>query len=75
MHTINLVRLGDLLLDVSDGLAGVQVFWAGLGAVHDGVAAVQLEGVVQLRQPLFRELVARVLDPPVSLIGGGGIVK
>jgi len=61
------VRLGDPLFDVRDGLAGVQVLGAGLGAVHDGVAAVQLEGVVQLRQTLFRELVPRVLDPPVSL--------
>ena len=61
------MRLGDPLFDVRDGLAGVQVLGAGLGAVHDGVAAVQLEGVVQLRQTLFRELVPRVLDPPVSL--------
>jgi hypothetical protein len=34
------------LLDHGDGLAWVESLGAGLGAVHDGVAAVQLEGVV-----------------------------
>jgi hypothetical protein len=36
-----------LLLDESDCLAGVETFGASLGAVHDGVATVQLEGVIQ----------------------------
>ena len=36
-----------LLLDESDCLAGVETFRASLGAVHDCVATVQLEGVIQ----------------------------
>ena len=36
-----------LLLDERDGFAGVESLRAGLGAIHDGVAAVQLEGVVE----------------------------
>ena len=58
---------GDFLFDVRDGFSRVQVLGAGLGAVHDGVAAVELERVVELREPLLGELVARVLDPPVRL--------
>ena len=36
----------------------------GLGAVHDGVAAVNREGVLQLIQTLFRCLIARIDHPP-----------
>lgn len=39
------------------------------GAVHDGVAAVQLVLVVDLLDALLGEVVARVDDPPA---GGGG---
>lgn len=52
-----------LLLDGGDGLAGVEALGAGLGAVHDGVAAEQLEGVVQRGQTLGGQLVTAVLDP------------
>ena len=38
-----------------------------LGAVHDGMATVQLEGVVELGQPFLGVIVAAVLDPPVGL--------
>lgn len=51
------------LLDGADGLARVEALGAGLGAVHDRVAAVQLEGIVQLRQTLGGALVATVLNP------------
>lgn len=37
-----LVHAGELLLDVRDGAARVEVLGADLGAVHDGVAPVQL---------------------------------
>ena len=39
------------LLDLGDGLSGVETLGAGLGAVHDGVASVDGEGVSQLVQP------------------------
>ena len=57
----------DALLDVGDGLARVEVLRAGLAAVHDGVAAVELEAVVEGGNSLLGELVARVLDPAVGL--------
>ena len=43
-----------------------------LGAVHDGVATVQLEGVVELGQALLGVVVAAVLDPAVGLHQHGG---
>ena len=55
-----------LLLDGTDGLARVKTLGAGLSAVHDGVAAVQLEGVVQLSQALGGALVTTVLNPSVT---------
>ena len=62
-----LAHLGDALLDVSDGFARVQVLGARARAVHDGVAAEQLEAIVQEVQTLLRRLVARVLNPAVCL--------
>ena len=44
------------LLDFRDGLGGVQPLRAGLRAIHDGVAAIELEGVVELLQPLLAVL-------------------
>ena len=52
---------------MGDGLPGVEMLRAGLAAVHDSVAPVQLEGVVKFRQALLRELVAAVLDPAIGL--------
>ncbi len=40
---------------------------AGHGAVHNGVAAVQLELVVERAQAFFGVLVTRVRDPAVGL--------
>jgi hypothetical protein len=61
--SINNAHDTHLLLEGGDGLAGVEALGAGLGAVHDRVAAEQLEGVVQLSQALLGQLVAAVLDP------------
>ena len=62
-----------LFLDVGNCLAGVEVLRAGLGAVHDGVAAVELEAVVERLEPLLGELIPGVLDPPVRLKKTGRI--
>src|SRR5690606_18866711 len=51
------------LLDLGDRLARVQTLGAGLGAVHDGVAAIEPERVLEEIQPLARRLVAAVGDP------------
>lgn len=47
---------------------------AGLGAVHDGVAAVEGEGVLQLCQALFRVVVPGIDHPAIGLEGEWGRV-
>ena len=52
------------LLDRVDLLSRVQTLWAGVSAVLDGVAAVELELVIDGIQALLGELVTAVLYPP-----------
>lgn len=59
--------MGHSLLDLGDGLAGIEVLRTDLGAVHDGVAPVELEGVVEVVQAFLGGGVAGILDPPVGL--------
>ncbi|MPL74155.1 hypothetical protein SDC9_19965 [bioreactor metagenome] len=54
-------------LDLGDRLRRVQTFRAGLGAVHDGVAAIELERVLERIETLGRRLVAAVDDPAVGM--------
>jgi hypothetical protein len=61
-----------LLLDFSDRLAGIEAFGASARAVHDCVATVQLEIVVERLQSLFGSLVARIDDPAISLHQNSG---
>ncbi|KAI3476364.1 hypothetical protein L1887_62016 [Cichorium endivia] len=63
---------GHVLLDLCDGLAWVEVLGAGPGAVHDGVAAVEGEGVFELLPALLAKVVARVGHPAVGLHEDGG---
>src|SRR6185437_4918057 len=53
-------------LDLGNRLGGVQILRADIGAVHDGVAAVQPEGILQLIQALAGGLIAAVDDPAVG---------
>src|SRR5215472_11102578 len=55
------------LLDLGDGLGGIESLGAGLGAVHDGVAAVEPERVLERVQALAGHLVAAVGDPAIGL--------
>src|ERR1700738_3129601 len=59
--------LNEHLLDLGDGLGGVEALRAGLGAIQDGVAAVEPERVLQNVEPLAACLVAAVHDPAVRL--------
>src|SRR5271166_633404 len=54
-------------LDVDDRLGRVEALGAGLGAVHDRVAAVEAERVLEIVEPLALGLVARVDEPTISL--------
>src|SRR3546814_17505238 len=55
------------LLDLRDRLGRVQALRASARAIHDGVAAVQLERLFQIVQALAGSFVARVADPAVGL--------
>ena len=50
-----------------DGLGRVEVLWAGLGAIHDGVAPVEAERIFQIVGPFSGGFVARIDDPALSL--------
>src|SRR5207245_11178859 len=60
------VAPGQHFLDLRDRLGRIEVLRADVGAVHDGMAAVQPEGILELIEPLAGRLVAAVDDPAVS---------
>jgi hypothetical protein len=55
------------LLDFGNCLGRVEALGAGLGAVHDCVAAVKAEGVFEIVEPLASRLVSRIDDPAIGL--------
>src|SRR3954469_12030647 len=59
--------LDHLLLDLGDRLRRIEALRAGLGAVHDGMAAVEPERILEIVEPLAGGLVAAVVDPAVGL--------
>src|ERR1700733_3133780 len=54
------------LLDFPDGLGRIENLRARLGAIHDGVAAVQPKWILELVETLAGSLVAAIDDPAVS---------
>src|SRR6185437_1616869 len=62
-------------LDLGDGLRGIQILRADVRAVHDGVAAIETERVLQRIEPLAGRLVAAVDDPAVRGQQGRGPEK
>src|SRR5580692_3189936 len=62
-HRPSITPMQHHLLDLSDGLGGIQVLGAGFGAIHDGVAAIQPKRILETVQALPRRLIARVDDP------------
>ena len=61
------VRLRELELDLCDGLPWVEVLRASLTTVHDRVAPVHLEGIIELLQALRLVGIPRVSEPAVRL--------
>ena len=55
------------LFSFCNRLAGVQTFGASLGAVEDGVAAVQPEGVLKVVEAFAGGFVAAIDQPAVGL--------
>src|ERR1700722_9752684 len=54
------------LLDLADGLGGIEIFRACLGAIHDGMAAVQPKRILELVETLTGRLDAAIDDPAGS---------
>src|SRR6476659_5170024 len=60
------------LLDLTDRLGRIQTLRARARAIHDGVAAIELEGILKVVEPLARVFVARIHEPTVRLQQDGG---
>ena len=60
-----------VLLDLSNGLTRVQVLGASPGAVHNGVASVKREGVLELLSSLLTKVITGISHPSVSLHENG----
>jgi len=53
-------------LDGLDLLCRVQTLWAGTGAIHNCMAPVELELIIDSVEPLFRILITTVSYPPTK---------
>src|SRR3954447_16566805 len=60
------LALDHLALDVGNRLGRVEALRAGLGAVHDGVAAVEPERILEIVQPLAGRLVSAIDQPALG---------
>src|SRR5712672_603200 len=59
--------LDHLLLDLGDCLRWIEMLRAGVGAVHDGVAAIEPERIFEVVEALASRLVATVREPAFGL--------
>ena len=57
------LSLDHLQLELGDGFRRVEALRARLGAVHDGVAAIEPERVFEVVEPFAGGLIAGILDP------------
>jgi len=64
---MTLMNLSHPLLDRGDGLSWVKVLRANLRAVHNCVAPVKLEGVIELLKALLGEPISTIFNPSVGL--------
>src|SRR4051794_2682061 len=68
-ENLNLTRYHQLL-NLGDRFRRVEVLWTRLRAVHNRVAAVKTEGILEVIEPFARRLVAAVYQPPIRLQQG-----
>ena len=59
------------MLELVDGTTGVEILGASIGTVHNGVATVELVGIVQILQTLFGHFITRIGNPTVGLLEDG----
>src|SRR5690606_36713832 len=55
------------LLGLGNGLGRVEALRAGLRAVHDGMAAIELERILEIVEPFLARLVTAVDEPAIRL--------
>ncbi len=65
-HPLSVLPFDDQLLDLGDRLGRVEILGAHLSAIHDRMAAIQLERVFQLVETLAERFVTTVHDPAVG---------
>ena len=56
------------VFDVGNGPPGIEVLRTGACAIHDRMAAIQLECIIEIFEPLFCHLISRVYDPSIGLL-------
>lgn len=59
------------MLELVDGTTGVEILGTSIGTVHNGVATVELVGIVQILQTLFGHFITRIGNPTVGLLEDG----
>jgi len=67
----DLVVAADHVLEVDDGLGGVETLRAAGCAVHNSVASVEFHGVIQPGKTIVCHVITRVDDPAVCLLQDG----
>lgn len=60
-------QTGKQFLDLRNGASWIQALGTGARAVHDSVATVHTEGILQLAQTFCGVLVTRIDDPAIGL--------
>ena len=65
------MRVVNRVLNLVNRSSGIQILRAGVRAVHDRMAAIQLVRIVQILQTLLGHLIARIGDPPIGLLQDG----
>src|SRR3569833_3664610 len=63
---VSALPLDEHFLDLCNRTRWIEVLGAHIGAIHDGVAAIEPERILELVEPLARRLVAAVDNPTIS---------
>ena len=66
-----LMHLMASMLELVDGTTGIKILGTSIGTVHNGVATVELVGIVQILQTLFGHFITRIGNPTVGLLEDG----
>lgn len=59
--------LNQQFFDFGNSFGRIEAFWTGISAIHNRVATIQLEGLIQFIQSLFIIIIPTISQPAVSL--------